>query len=142
MGTATQVSPSEESILFFDGVCNLCNGAVQFIIKRDSHQRFKFASLQSAFGQQHLKQAGLSTTKLDTFILFQNNKLYTRSDAALEVARNLNNLWPLLYVFRIIPRFIRDFLYLTIAKNRYRLFGRTDHCMAPSPETKSRFIEV
>ena len=140
MGTTDAVNPSDQYILLFDGVCNLCNGAVQFIIKRDSDKAFRFAALQSPFGQEKLRQVGLSTTQLDTFILLKENKFYVRSDAALEVVRKLDGLWPALYAFRILPRFFRDLVYHLLAKSRYRLFGKGDHCMVPSPELRSRFL--
>jgi predicted DCC family thiol-disulfide oxidoreductase YuxK len=128
-------------VVLFDGVCNLCNGAVQFIIKRDKHNRFLFASLQSPFGQQQLQKAGFDTSLLHSIIVIHNNKILQRSNAALEIARHLTGIWPALYIFRIIPTFIRDAVYDFISKNRYRFFGKQDACMIPSKELKDKFIE-
>jgi predicted DCC family thiol-disulfide oxidoreductase YuxK len=125
----------------FDGVCNLCSGSVQFIIKRDPKAKFKFASLQSAFGQQQLEKLGLDKSSLYSIILLKEDKVYQRSDAALEIARHLRSLWPLFYAFKILPRFMRDGMYNWIAQNRYRWFGRKDACWLPSPHLKSRFID-
>ncbi len=129
------------SIVLFDGVCNLCNGAVQFIITRDRQGRFSFASLQSATGQARLRQFGLSTNALDTFVLVEGQKAYTRSTAALRIARRLPGAWRLLYALMVVPRPVRDWVYGLVARNRYRLFGRRDSCMMPTPELKARFLE-
>jgi predicted DCC family thiol-disulfide oxidoreductase YuxK len=139
MGTPDALSNAKEIILF-DGVCNLCNSAVQFILKRDPHQHFVFASLQSDIAKEKLQEAG-ATHSLTTMILLTEGKYYDRSNAALEIAKRLKGLWPLLYVFKIIPRFIRDAIYTWLANNRYRLFGKRDACMIPSPEWKDRFLE-
>lgn len=128
-----------EAIILFDGVCNLCSGSVQFVIKRDPASYFKFASLQSDFGQQQLQKAGLNQQSFHSIILIIGNKIYQRSDAALEIAKKLSGAWPLLYGFKILPRFLRDGVYNLIAKNRYRLFGKKDACWIPTPGLKSRF---
>ncbi|HTJ52492.1 MAG TPA: DCC1-like thiol-disulfide oxidoreductase family protein [Cyclobacteriaceae bacterium] len=133
---------SQADIVLFDGVCNLCQGAVQFIIKRDPKARFKFASLQSGFGQAIISRNELSTsTSGQTIILIRNDKCFERSRAVLEIARYLSGGWPLLYVFIVIPRFLRDPVYNLIARNRYRLFGKQESCMLPDPDIISRFIE-
>ncbi|GAB4236443.1 MAG: thiol-disulfide oxidoreductase DCC family protein [Ekhidna sp.] len=131
----------EYPVVFFDGVCNLCNGSVQFIIKRDRNKRFRFASLQSTFAQNTLPKTYTDTDNLQSFVLVKDGKILTRSTAALTIALHLKGLWPLLYGFIIIPPFIRNFVYSIIAKNRYRWFGKKDHCMIPSPETKDLFLE-
>jgi predicted DCC family thiol-disulfide oxidoreductase YuxK len=133
------VSLHVERIIFFDGVCNLCNGAVQFTIRRDSKNMFKFASLQSEFAKQQVAPFNISPEDLDSFILMENGKVYQRSTAALRVARRLNGLWPLLYAFIIIPRFIRDGVYNYIAKNRYKWFGKQESCWVPTRELKRKF---
>lgn len=133
-------SDSIESVILFDGVCNLCNSSVQFIIRRDPKATFRFAALQSEAGQQLLKSFGLSTDSFHSIILIKNGKFLQRSNAALEIAKGLTGLWPLLYGFKLIPAFFRDPLYNLIANNRYRFFGKKDHCMIPTPELKSRFI--
>jgi predicted DCC family thiol-disulfide oxidoreductase YuxK len=128
-----------ETIILFDGVCNLCSGSVQFIIKRDPEAYFKFASLQSDFGQQQLQKFGLSQTSFHSIILIRGEKFYQRSDAALEIVRKLPGAWPVLYGFKILPRFLRDAVYNLIGSNRYKIFGKKDACWIPTPELKSRF---
>jgi predicted DCC family thiol-disulfide oxidoreductase YuxK len=139
MGSSGAVN-TEKNIVLFDGICNLCNGAVQFIIRRDPTGKFQFASLQSPVAQQLLKEANVPHA-LETIILIRNSLVFERSDAALEIARGLSGAWPLLYGFKIVPRFLRDSVYDWIAKNRYRFFGKRNECMIPTPEWKSRFIE-
>lgn len=128
-----------EAIILFDGVCNLCSGAVQFVIKRDPAGYFKFASLQSDFGQELLKKFKLDQHAFHSVIMVQGDRYYERSDAALKIARKLTGGWPLMYAFKIFPRFIRDGVYNLIGKNRYKLFGKKDACWIPTPELKSRF---
>lgn len=130
----------EKPLVLFDGVCNLCNASVQFILKRDRRAWFRFASLQSDAGQQVLREQGLATDELDTMILVEDRAVYTRSTAALRIVRRLGGLWPLLYAFIVVPRVIRDFFYRIVAKNRYRWFGRRDQCMVPNEEIRSRFV--
>ena len=113
-------------LILFDGVCNLCNGAVQFIIKRDKHAVFRFAPLQSDFGHDQLRNAGLVFSSVETIILVEDGRVYQRSDAALRISRHLRGAWPLLYSLRILPRIIRDGLYNWIARNRYRFFGKRE----------------
>lgn len=133
------VSPLKKVILF-DGVCNLCNGAVLFIIKRDKKVKFSFASLQSTFGQNQLKKYGLSSEELSTIVLLKEGRIFTKSSAALEIAKELDGLWPAFYFFKIVPKFIRNFFYDFIAQNRYRWFGKQEACMIPTPELKARFL--
>jgi len=130
----------DQPIVLFDGVCNLCNGAVQFIIRHDKKNIFMFASLQSEVGRKILEQYNFPLDELNSFILIENNKAYTRSTGALRVAKKLNGLWPLLYGFIIIPKFIRDSIYNWVAENRYKWFGKKDACMIPTPELKARFL--
>jgi predicted DCC family thiol-disulfide oxidoreductase YuxK len=127
-------------ILLFDGLCNLCNGSVQFILKRDPNGIFRFASLQSEEAEALLEQYEDKPESLDSVVLLEGEELYARSDAALRVARRLTGLWPLLYAFILIPRPIRDSIYNWIARNRYRWFGKQDQCMMPRPEWKHRFL--
>lgn len=132
--------PTNKPILLFDGVCNLCNGAVQFIIKRDPKAKFYFAALQSDTGQQLLRDFQLTDEYLTTLVLVEDGKVYLRSSAVLRIARNLNGLWPLAYVFMVIPRPIRDAVYNWVGSNRYRWFGKEESCMIPTPDLKSRFL--
>lgn len=128
-------------IILFDGDCNLCNGTVQFILKKDKKKQFRFASLQGKFGQGILNKFGLPGGKPNSFILLEGEKIYTHSTGALRVFRQLGGIWKLLYVFIIIPPFIRDGVYNFIARNRYKWFGKRDSCYLPSPALKNRFLE-
>lgn len=128
-----------ERIVLFDGVCNLCNQSVQFIIKRDPNACFTFASLQSDFGKELLKKHGIEEDT-DSFVLIENDKSYIKSSAALRVCCKLKGAWKFFVLFFIVPRPVRDFLYDIVAKNRYRWFGKHESCMLPTPETKKRFI--
>jgi predicted DCC family thiol-disulfide oxidoreductase YuxK len=132
--------PLDRPVILFDGVCNLCNGSVLFIIKRDPRSQFYFAALQSDFGNEQLKNFGLPATELNSVLLIKGGTLYQKSNAALEIAKHLSGLWPVLYIFKIIPPFLRDGVYTWIARNRYRWFGKKDACMIPTPELKSRFL--
>ncbi len=131
---------TDHPILLFDGVCNLCNGFVQFVINRDPEGHFRFAALQSAAAQDLLKAHNISTKHMDTVVLVENGNAYVRSEVALRMAPKLGGLWPVLGIFRILPLFIRDPIYDFIAKNRYRWFGEKDQCMIPTPELKGRFL--
>ncbi len=128
------------AVILFDGVCNLCNGAVNFIIDRDPKARFTFAPLQSVPGQALLKEKIPEAKNLDSIILVNRNEVKIKSDAALSIAYRLSGLWPALIVFKIIPRFLRDHVYDWIARNRYRFFGKRNQCRMPNPELKSRFL--
>ncbi len=131
---------NQHSIILFDGVCNLCNGAVQFVIKHDKQKHFMFASLQSDAGQQLLKQHQLPQQNFNSFILIENNKAFIKSTAALMVAKQLSGIIKLLYGFIIVPPFIRNSVYNFIAKNRYKWFGKKDTCMMPTQNLTSRFL--
>ncbi len=130
----------EQPIVLFDGVCNLCNGAVKFIIRHDKKKVFLFASLQSEAGKKILAQYNFPPDELNSFILIDKGKAYTRSTGALMVAKKLNGLWPVLYSYIIIPAFIRDSIYNWIGTNRYKWFGKKDECMLPTAELKARFL--
>ena len=128
-------------IVLFDGVCNLCSGAVQFIIKRDRNDVFRFAALQEDVGKQLLAERGINTRELDSIIVIEPGvAYYSKSDAALEIAKNFGGLWSLFAVFKWIPKPIRDAIYDFVAKNRYRWFGEKEQCMIPTPELKAKFL--
>lgn len=127
-------------ILFFDGVCNLCDASVQQVIKADKKGIFRFASLQSEAAQELLADSALDPAELKSVILLHEDQFYTRSNAVLESARLLGGGWSLLYIFKIIPPFVRNAVYDWIARNRYRWFGKKDACMIPTPDLKSRFL--
>lgn len=141
---------TEHGLIFFDGICNLCNHTVQFIINRDPQDYFRFAALQSEVAKEQLglldtgakesRTVAANPQEFNTIILLENGKAYYRSTAALRIARRLSGLWPLLYGFIIIPAFIRDFFYQLISKSRYRIWGKQDSCMIPSPALKSKFL--
>lgn len=128
-------------IIFFDGICNLCNSIVQFIIKHDRKERFLFASLQSEKSKDILSNFNFTLSYIDTMILLENNKLYFGPSATLRIVRHLNSIYPLLYIFVIIPKPLRDYLYKIIAKRRYKWFGKKDSCLVPTQELKNRFID-
>ncbi|HLG04209.1 MAG TPA: DCC1-like thiol-disulfide oxidoreductase family protein [Bacteroidia bacterium] len=129
------------AVIFFDGVCNFCNGCVNFIIRKDKKDYFRFAPLQSPMGQKVLRENDLESTHLQSMILQENGKLYKKTTAALRIARKLGGFYSLLYPFILIPPFIRDVVYHVIAKYRYRWWGKKDACMIPSPEIKNKFID-
>jgi predicted DCC family thiol-disulfide oxidoreductase YuxK len=126
--------------LLFDGVCNLCNASVNFVINHDKGQCFQFAALQSETGKALLKSYGLSAEKSDSVVLLKEGKAFQKSDAALEIAWQLGGIWKLLAVFKVLPRPLRDLGYDLIARNRYRFFGRTEACRMPTPELNARFL--
>jgi len=126
-------------IILFDGVCNLCSASVQFIIRHDKKRQFRFASLQSPFGQYVLSHFNLPLTELNSFILLENNAIYTRSTGALKAAKKLDGLYGWLYAFVIVPPFIRNAVYNIIARNRYIWLGKKDACWLPTPQLKELF---
>lgn len=127
-------------IVLVDGVCHFCQGLTKWIIKRDPEGKYHFASLQSDVAKELLVKGNLSTDSMDTFVLIENGKYYTRSTAALRLAKGLKFPYPLLYVFIIVPKFIRNAIYNWVARNRYRWFGKDEACMLPTPEIKDRFL--
>ena len=132
--------PEKNPVLLFDGVCNLCNATVQFIINRDRNKKFRFAPLQSVNGQQAKVLNGIPADELESVILFVEGKIYKKSDAALQIVRRLDGAWPVFFIFYIVPRFLRDPIYDLVAKYRYKWFGKRDSCMMPDPDLKSRFL--
>ncbi|MFS0777422.1 thiol-disulfide oxidoreductase DCC family protein [Neobacillus sp. 3P2-tot-E-2] len=129
-----------KAIILFDGICNFCNSSVQFIIKRDPAGYFKFASLQSDTGQQLLKRYGVSK-EIDSLIVIEEQKVYIKSKAALQICRKLTGFWRFFSILRVLPPIFRDFLYDMVAKNRYNWFGKSDSCMLPAAEMKKRFLD-
>lgn len=131
----------EHAIILFDGVCNFCNASVNFVIRHDQHDRFRFAPLQSALGQALQEQYQLDPNTLSTFILVDNGKAYTKSTAALKVARRLGFPVNLGYLFIILPPFLRNAVYDLVAKNRYKWFGKKETCMVPDERVRRKFIQ-
>lgn len=131
----------QSQIIIFDGICNLCHGAVNFVINHDSGEGFMFASLQSNAGKRYLSKYGVTEVALNSVILIKDDSCYLRSDAAIEIAKSLDAPWPLLRFSRFLPKIVRDGLYNAVAKQRYRLFGTRAICLLPTAAIKSRFIE-
>ena len=128
-------------IILFDGICNLCNQSVQFVIEHDSKNQFRFASLQSDFGQDFLKKNKLEATQFDSIVFIEDDQFYTKSSAALKIAKYLDGITSWLTIFMIVPKPLRDIVYSFTAKNRYRWFGKNESCWLPTKELKSKFIE-
>jgi predicted DCC family thiol-disulfide oxidoreductase YuxK len=136
-----EVTHARDRIVVFDGVCNFCSRSVGFILRHDVHRRLRFAALQSEIGRALLEKNGIEPTDAQTFLLVDGDHVYVRSDAALEIARHLGS-WRFLRVFGILPRGLRDWMYSVLARNRYRWFGRRETCFVPTPEQRSRFLDV
>lgn len=131
---------NNHKIILFDGVCNLCNGAVNYIIKRDKKNVFKFAALQSEIGHELISKFKIDTSKVDSIILIDGEKHYEKSTAALRISKYLSGAYPLLYGFMVVPKFIRNMVYDYIARNRYKWFGKKESCMIPTLELKAKFL--
>lgn len=130
------------SILLFDGHCSFCNAAVDFVLKRDTKKKIRFAAMQSPAGQRVLKHFHYPSTYLDSLILVEKGKIYLGSTAALRVARQLRRGWPLLYPLIILPKGIRDSIYQWIGANRYAWFGKRESCRMPTPSERARFLPL
>ena len=128
-------------IILFDGTCNLCSAIVRFIYKRDSESKFYFASLDSEVGQEVLIENNLLTSDFNALVYSQRGTMHIKSSAALHVLKNLGGLWKLLFVFIVLPKFMRDFIYDLIAKNRYKVFGQSESCSISNLEIKNRFLD-
>jgi predicted DCC family thiol-disulfide oxidoreductase YuxK len=130
----------KHAVVLFDGVCNFCNERINFIIRHDKKDYFRFAALQSDIGKKILADHGITMADPDTFILVENGKAYDRTTAALRIVKHLKGLWPALYAFIIVPPFLRDIVYRIIAKNRYKWWGERESCMIPTPEVRKKFL--
>ena len=130
----------EKQIILFDGVCNFCNFWVNFVIKRDKKDLFRFAALQSDKAKELISKFNFDASKQDTFILITGDKLYTKSTAALMICKQLNGPIKILYSFIILPKFFRDFIYDLMAENRYKLFGKRENCRIPIEKDKLKFL--
>ena len=134
--------PTDKTIILFDGVCNLCNSAVQFVIRHDKKDVFRFVALQSELGQKILKHIGVNSENIESIVLYEPNiAYYYKSQAAIQISKNLGGFWHFGTIFRIIPAAISDVLYDYIAKNRYKWYGKKESCMIPTPELKNKFLE-
>ncbi len=132
---------TDKKIVLFDGVCNLCNKAVTFIIDHDPKDQFRFAALQSPEGKKLLNDFSIDVEKIDSIILIQSGKAYIKAGAALRIAKHLSGIFPLLYGFIILPKFLTNSIYDFIARNRYDWFGKKDNCMIPTPDLQSKFLD-
>jgi predicted DCC family thiol-disulfide oxidoreductase YuxK len=133
--------PHDKKIILFDGVCNLCDSVVQFIIKRDPDDVFRFVALQSEVGQQIIKHIGIDTAKTDSIILYQpGHAYYYKAEAALEIAKEIGGIYSLLTVFTYLPKSISNAVYDYVARNRYKWYGKKAECMMPTPEMKAKFL--
>lgn len=133
--------PKDKKIILFDGVCNLCDGIVQFVIKHDKKDIFRFAPLQSDIGRDILQKIGVDTSEIDSIVLYEPGKSYfIKSSAALEIAFELGGIYSLFILFKILPVFLRNWIYDWVARSRYKWFGKKDACMIPTPEFASKFI--
>ncbi|MGI9531770.1 thiol-disulfide oxidoreductase DCC family protein [Lutimonas sp.] len=130
----------QKTLILFDGICNLCNGSVQFILKRDKKEKFLFASLQSDAAKNVLLQYNVKKIMMDSIIIVEDGEVFYKSTAILKICRNLNWPWPLFYPAIYLPLIIRDSLYDFVANNRYKWFGVQDHCTIMMPAYKNRFI--
>ena len=133
--------PNDKKIILFDGVCNLCNSSVQYVIKHDKKDVFRFVPIQSGLGQKIIKHIGISLKHIDSVVLYKPGKAYYyKSTAALEIAKCLGGIFTYATIFRMIPSGIRDIFYDYIAKNRYKWYGKNESCMIPTAELKSKFL--
>ncbi|HZF66110.1 MAG TPA: thiol-disulfide oxidoreductase DCC family protein [Chitinophagaceae bacterium] len=130
----------ENPVIFFDGVCNYCSRMVGFVIRQDKKQVFKFAALQSEAAQKKLENFQLPQNNFDSFILMENGKVYKSSTAGLRLLNRLPWYWKWTQLFWIVPKFLRDAVYDIVARNRYRIFGKSEQCMVPTPELRDRFL--
>ncbi|WP_036718650.1 thiol-disulfide oxidoreductase DCC family protein [Paenibacillus harenae] len=131
----------QSAILLIDGQCLLCSAITRFVVQRDRNKRFRFASLQSKAGKRYLLESQLPVDDFYTFVMIKDGRTYTKSNAALRVFRQLNGLWPLLYLLILTPAAIRDRVYDGIAVHRYRWFGKSDTCLLPTAEERDRFVK-
>lgn len=128
----------KKAVILFDGVCNLCNTSVDFIIRKDKNEYFQFGALQQS--SDLLKKHNIDTEYLNSLVLIENGKVFYKSSAALRIAKKLDGAWPLLFSFILVPTFVRDPVYNWIANNRYRWFGKGNSCRLPTPAEAKRFI--
>ncbi|NVJ86264.1 MAG: DUF393 domain-containing protein [Algoriphagus sp.] len=129
-----------KSVIFFDGVCNLCNRSIDFILQRDKKNQFLVGALQDEFSKKVLSNYSVKPDYLDSLVLLEKGKIFYRSTAALKIAKQLSGLWPLFYGFVVLPSWLRDPIYDWIGRNRYRWFGKKSTCRIPTPEERAKFL--
>ncbi len=133
---------NNHGIILFDGVCNFCNGSVNFIVERDRAGYFKFAPLQSEIGRQLLGEHGIDKAATDSVVLIENGRAYTRTTAVLRIAKKLPGAWRFFYGLSVVPSFVRDVFYKLFARYRYKMFGRQEACLMPTPQIRERFLAM
>lgn len=129
-----------KNIIIFDGICNFCNKSVNFIIKRDTKVHFLFTPIQSDVAKEIMHKYDLNSKDIDSIILIKDDRYFTKSDAILEILKDLSGYWFLFRIFKIVPKIMRDYLYNFISKNRYKFFGKKNSCMLPTKDLKKRFL--
>lgn len=134
-------SNHQKPVIFFDGLCNLCNGAVQFALRHEKNDAFRYTALQGQYAKKTLAQFKVNPKQLNSILLIDNGKLYFKSTAALRITKKFKGLWPALYLFILVPAFIRNWVYDIIAKNRYKWFGKKESCWVPTPALKAKFLD-
>ncbi len=132
--------PRDKKIILFDGVCNLCDSSVQFLIKHDKKDIFRFVPLQSVLGQKIINHIGISASTIDSTILYESDKGYYKTAAAFRILKELNSVYKFLLVFSILPNSVLNLIYDYVAKNRYKWFGKKESCMIPTPDLKIKFL--
>ncbi len=133
-------NPQKQNIIIFDGVCNFCNNGVNFIIKRDKHAKFLFSPMQSNIAQDIMAKYDFDQTNLNTILLIKDGKCFSKSDAVIEITKELSAFWYIFSYFKVFPLFIRDYIYDVVSKNRYKLFGKKSSCIMPTKGLEDRFL--
>lgn len=131
---------SKHKIILFDGICNLCNASINFVIERDKNDVFRFAALQSDLGKEYTSKFNIDTSQTDSILLIDQDKIYLKSTAAIYIAKSLSGAYPLLFSLMIVPNFIRNWVYDFVARNRYKWYGKREVCMVPTPKLKNKFL--
>ena len=133
--------PKDKKLILFDGVCNLCDATVQFIIKHDKQDVFRFVTLQSELGQEIVKYIGVDTSKTDSIILYEPGRAYYyKAEAAIRIAKELGGIYSLVGIFSVLPNWFSNKIYDYVARNRYKWYGKKEQCMIPTPEMKAKFL--
>lgn len=133
---------NKRKIVFFDGVCHLCSGSVQFLLRHDRKKELSFCALQSPQAHEILAEYSFDLSSFESIVFFRNNIIFTHSDAIIEIACELGGFWKMAVCLRIIPKVLRDAVYSVIARSRYSLFGKAQECWLPTPELRARFIDM
>jgi predicted DCC family thiol-disulfide oxidoreductase YuxK len=134
--------PKDKKIILFDGICNLCNNSVQYVIKQDTKDVFRFVALESALGQKIMRHIGIADKNIDSIVVYQPGiAYYYKSAALIEITKSLQGIFHYGLLFKILPISLRDIVYDYIAKNRYRWYGKKESCMIPTPELKTKFLQ-